>query len=65
MATTVANAQSVNNVEPAKIKVVNTIPDLKDAEIGETFLLISDGDTYDKMIHIRVATGWLRTIALA
>jgi len=60
MATTQANTKSVNQVEPCKIKIVNTIPDLKDAELGEMFLLISDGATHDKKIHIRVATGWLR-----
>ena len=64
MATTTANAKSVNNVEPPKIKIVNTIPDLKNAEIGEMFLLISDSATHDKKIHIRLATGWLRTAAL-
>jgi len=65
MATTVANAQSANNVEPCKIKVVNTIPDLADAELGEMFLLISDSATDDKKIHVRVATGWLKTAALS
>jgi len=64
MATTVANTQCVNNVEPCRIKVVNTIPNLGDAELGEMFLLISDSATDDKKIHIRVATGWLKTSAL-
>lgn len=64
MATTAANARNANKVEPPKIKIVNTIPDLKNAEIGEMFLLISDSATHDKKIHIRLATGWLRTAAL-
>lgn len=64
MTTTTANTKSVNNVEPPKIKIVNTIPDLKNAEIGEMFLLISDGDTYDKQIHVRLATGWLRSATM-
>jgi hypothetical protein len=64
MATTVANAQTANKVEPAVIKIVNTIPDLCDAELGEMFLLISDSATDDKKIHIRLATGWLKTSAL-
>ena len=53
MATTVANVQSTNKVEPPKIKVVNTIPDLAQAEIGEMYLLISDSATDDKKLHIR------------
>jgi len=64
MATTVANTKSMNNVEAPKVKVVNTIPNLADAEIGEMFLLISDSATDDKKIHIRIATGWLKTAAL-
>ena len=65
MATTDANTKSVNKVQPPKIQVVNTIPTLSNAEIGEMFFLISDSDTHDKKIHIRVATGWLRTGALS
>ena len=68
MSTTVANTKSVNKVEPPKIQVVNTLPSLANAEIGEMFLLISDSATgatgLDKAIHIRIATGWLRTAAL-
>jgi len=64
MATTVANASTTNRVEPPTIKIVNTIPDLCDAEIGEMFLLISDSATDDKKIHIRVSGGWLKTSAL-
>lgn len=63
MAVTAANAVSRNRVQPPKIQVVNTIPDLAKAEIGEMFLLISDSDTHDKKIHIRIATGWLRSAA--
>ena len=65
MATTTANTKSANKVQPLKIKVVNTIPALENAEIGEMFLLISDSATHDKKIHVRVATGWLRTAALS
>ena len=65
MATTAANTKSVNKVQPPKINIVNTIPDLAKAEIGEMYLLISDSATHDKKIHIRIATGWLRTSALS
>ena len=65
MATTEANTRSANKVRPPKINVVNTIPSLANAEIGEMFLLISDSATHDKKIHIRIATGWLRTSALS
>ena len=63
MATTDANTKSANRVQPPKIQVVNTIPDLARAEIGEMFLLISDSATDDKKIHIRIATGWLKSAA--
>ena len=65
MAVTVANTKSRNSVEPPKIKIVNTMPALKDAEIGEMFLLIADSATHDKKIHVRLATGWLRTAELS
>lgn len=65
MATTVANTKSITLVEPPKIKVVNTLPNVGEAELGEMYLLISDGATDDKKIHIRVATGWLKTAALS
>lgn len=65
MTTTEADAKSANKVQPPKIKVVNTIPELARAEIGEMFLLISDSATHDKKIHVRIATGWLRTAALS
>ena len=61
MATTVANTKSVNNIEPSKAKIVNTLPDLKDAELGEIYLLISDGDTDTNKIHIRFINGWLKS----
>ena len=60
MATTVANTKTVYKVKPAKIRIVNTIPNLNDAELGEMYLLISDSATDDKKLHIRVATGWLK-----
>ena len=62
---TAANAKSRNTVEPPKIKVVNTIPALKDTEIGEMYFLIDDSAGDDKKIHIRIATGWLKTSALS
>ncbi len=65
MATTIANTMAANKVEPAKIKVVNTIPAVGKAELGEMYLLISDSHADDKKIHIRVATGWLKTAALS
>ena len=65
MATSFENTKSVNRVEPPVIKIVNTLPELKDAELGEMFLLISDGHGEDKAIHIRVATGWLHTASLS
>jgi hypothetical protein len=65
MATTAENAQCVNNVEAPKIKVVNTLPALGEAELGEMYLLISDAHADDKKIHIRIATGWLKTAALS
>ena len=65
MATTVANTKSVNNVEAPKIKVVNTLPSVGEAELGEMYLLISDSHADDKKIHVRVATGWLKSSALS
>jgi hypothetical protein len=65
MATTVANTTNVNNVEPAKVSIVNTLPSLAEAELGEVYLLISDGDTDDKKLHIRYVDGWLKTDALS
>jgi len=65
MATTVANAKSVNNVQAPRIKVVNTLPSLGESELGCMYLLISDSDADDKKIHIRVATGWLKSGALS
>ena len=65
MATTRANTKSVNNVDAPQIKIVNTIPELKNAAMGEMYLLISDSATDDKTIHIRTATGWLKSAALS
>lgn len=65
MAVTDANTKSRNTVNPPKIKVVNTMPPLKDTENGEMFLLIADSHGDDKKIHIRIATGWLKTAALS
>ena len=60
MATTAANVKCANRVDPPKIKVVNTMPSLKDTVNGEMYLLISDGATDDKKLHVRIATGWLK-----
>lgn len=65
IATTPQNVATTNKVEPPKIRIVNTMPDLKDAEVGEMYLLISDSHADDKKIHIRAATGWLKTAALS
>ena len=65
MAVTAANTKSRNRVKPPKINIVNTIPSLRSAEIGEMFLLIADSAGDDKKIHIRIATGWLKTAALS
>ena len=65
MAVTIANTKSRTYVEPPIVKVVNTLPSLANAEIGEMYLLIADSDGDDKKIHIRVATGWLKTAALS
>jgi len=42
------------------VKIVNTIPDLADAQLGEMFLLISDSDSDDKKLHVRTTNGWLK-----
>lgn len=47
---------------PPRIKVVNTLPALANAKIGEMFLLLN-GDDANK-IHIRVTSGWIKTAAL-
>lgn len=60
MATTVANTKNVNKVKAPRIKIVNNIPDVKNTQIGEMFLLISDSHTDDKKLHIRVVEGWLK-----
>lgn len=65
MAVTAANTKSRNNVEPPKISVVNTLPSLGNVELGEMYLLISDSHTDDKKIHVRIATGWLKSAALS
>ena len=64
MATTIANTKNINKVQPAKIKIVNTIPNVCDTKIGEMFLLISDSHADNKKIHIRVVEGYLKTAAL-
>ncbi len=64
MAVTDANAATRTYNEPAKVKIVNHIPALEEAEVGEMFLRIADSDTHDKKLLIRVATGRLR-VALA
>lgn len=60
MTTTQLNTKNVNRVEPPKVKIVNVLPKLKDAELGEMFLLMSDGDGDTNKIHVRVANGWLK-----
>lgn len=65
MAVTDANTKSRNNVEPPKIAIVNTLPALGNVELGEMFLLIQDSHADDKKVHIRVATGWLKSAAFS
>lgn len=65
MATTEANTKNVNRAKAPKIKIVNTMPDLKNTELGEIYLLISDEHADNKKIHIRVVAGWLKTVALS
>jgi hypothetical protein len=38
---------------PAKAKIVETLPDLGDAELGELFV-----DITNNRIYVRVITGW-------
>ena len=64
MAVTQINTKNVNKIEPTKVKIVNTIPELRDTEMGEVYLLIADSATDDKKLHIRVAAGWLKSAAL-
>jgi len=64
MATTVANTKNVNRVKAPKIRIVNDLPDLKNSEIGEMYLLIQDGHADTNKIHIRIVGGWLKTAAL-
>lgn len=56
-------ALNITRVEPPKIKVVDVLPSLREAEIGEMFFLIDGGSNTNK-IHIRVTSGWLKTAAL-
>jgi hypothetical protein len=49
-----------NFVEPARVKIVPTLPALGEAELGEMFLLTSDGK-----IYVRITTGWVATAALS
>ena len=61
MATTHANTLMTNRIKTgAIVKIVNTIPDLADAQLGEMFLLISDSDSDDKKLHVRTTNGWLK-----
>ena len=65
MATSVAETKSANRVEPPKISVVNVLPPLGSVSNGEMFLLISTSDGDTGKIHIRIATGWIKTAALS
>lgn len=65
MATTPQNAKAANKVKPALAKIVNTLPNLRDAEFGEIYLLISDSHADDKKLHVRSGTGWLKSAALS
>jgi len=69
MATTTAEAQNANFVEPPKIKIVNTLPSPGEAELGEIFLVLSTGSANDRRLFIRVtndidSAGYLKTAIL-
>ena len=51
-----------NRVEPAKLKVVKVLPALKDAELGEIYLLV-DGGSDDHKLHVRTVAGWKKSAA--
>ena len=57
-----ANQMNFVNRGPI-IKVVTVLPPVGDVQNGEMYLLISDSATDDKKIHIRIATGWLKSAA--
>ena len=62
---TTANTISRNGVEPPKIKVVNSLPTLGDAEMGEMFFLIDDSSADTLKIHIRAATGFIKSATMS
>ena len=57
-------ALAETKIEPAKIKITKVLPNLKDAELGEMYLLI-DGGSDDHKIHIRTVAGWKKSAALS
>lgn len=48
-----------NFKEPAVLKIVKTLPALGEAELGEIYLLITDGK-----IYVRCTSGYAYTAAL-
>ena len=60
MAVTAANVAAQVHVRAPKIRIVNVLPALGDAENGEMYLLIQDSHTDDKKLHIKLTTGWLK-----
>lgn len=62
---TTANNSNLTFVEPPRLKVVNCLPTLGDAEIGEMFFLINDSSSDSSKIHVRINGAWLKTAALS
>ena len=60
-----ANSVSRTNNEPPRIKIVNTMPTLGDAEIGEMFFLVDDSSADTLKIHIRTATGFIKSATMS
>jgi len=54
-----APTSAQNFVEPARVRIVSTLPDLGEAELGEIYLLTSD-----MKLYIRCTSGWGYTDAL-
>lgn len=55
---------TVNFGKAPQVKVVTVLPSLKDAYIGDVYLLI-DGGADNNKLHVRVAAGWIKSAALS
>lgn len=49
-----------NFQKPAKVKIVKTLPSTDNTELGEMYLLTTDGK-----IYIKTTYGWVYTVALS